>query len=107
MLEQNNSSCAGDDMVIYRSWRVDAVLDLHPPTLWPRELIATVVGVTVAEVAVIEEVVADADKNDIEPLGRRAQRSRHCPSGSHPRQNLSRSCLSGREYLRDSLRMVS
>jgi hypothetical protein len=57
MFEQNNRSWAGDDAVIYRSWRIDAVLDLHPPALWLRELVAVIVGVTV-----VEEVVTDADE---------------------------------------------
>jgi hypothetical protein len=57
MFEQNNRSWAGDDAVIYRSWRVGAVCDLHPLALCPRELVAIVVGVTV-----IEELVADADE---------------------------------------------
>jgi hypothetical protein len=57
MFGQNNRSWAGDDVVIYRSWRVGAVRDLHPPALWPRELVAIIVGV-----AVVEEVVADADE---------------------------------------------
>jgi hypothetical protein len=43
--------------VIYRSWCVDAARNLHPLALWPCELLATIVGVTV-----IEEVVADADE---------------------------------------------
>jgi hypothetical protein len=58
MFEQNNRSWAGDDAVIYRSWCVDAVCDLHPPALWPRELLAIVVRVTV-----VTEVVADADES--------------------------------------------
>jgi hypothetical protein len=33
------------------------VHDLHPLTLWPHELVAAVVGV-----AIVEEVVADADE---------------------------------------------
>jgi hypothetical protein len=57
MFEQNNRSWAGDDTVIYRSWHVDTVRDLHPLVLWPRELVAVVVGVTV-----VEKVVADADE---------------------------------------------
>jgi hypothetical protein len=57
VFEQNNRSWARDDAVIYRSWHVDAVRDLHPPALWPRELIAIVIRVTV-----IEEVVTDADE---------------------------------------------
>jgi hypothetical protein len=57
MFEQNNRSWAGDDAVIYRSWRVNVVHDLHPPVLWPRELVAVVV-----EVAIVEEVVVDADE---------------------------------------------
>jgi hypothetical protein len=44
-------------VVIYRSWRVDAVRSLCLPASRPRELIATVVGVPV-----VEEVVADADE---------------------------------------------
>jgi hypothetical protein len=63
VFEQNNRSWAGDDTVIYRSWRVDAVRDLHPPVLWPRELVAIVVGVTV-----VEEVVADADELVLEAI---------------------------------------
>jgi hypothetical protein len=57
MFEQNNRSWAGDEGVIYRSWRVDAVRDLHPPVLWPRELVAIIVGVTI-----VVEVVADANE---------------------------------------------
>jgi hypothetical protein len=57
MFEQNNRSWVGDNIVIYRSWRVDTVRDLYPPALWPREFIAAVVGS-----AVIEEVVVDADE---------------------------------------------
>jgi hypothetical protein len=57
VFEQNNRLWARDDAVIYRSWHVDAVHDLHPLALWPRELIAVIIGVTV-----IEEVVADADE---------------------------------------------
>jgi hypothetical protein len=55
--EQNKRSWAGDEAVIYRSWRVSAVRDLHSLTLWPHELIAVVAGVTV-----VEEVVADAEE---------------------------------------------
>jgi hypothetical protein len=43
--------------MIYRSWRVDAVRSLRPPALWPRELIAAVVGV-----AIVKELVADTDE---------------------------------------------
>jgi hypothetical protein len=57
VFEQNNRLWARDDVVIYRSWHVDAVRDLHPPALWPRELIAVIIRVTV-----VEEVVADADE---------------------------------------------
>jgi hypothetical protein len=57
VFEQNNRLWARDDAVIYRSWHVDAVRDLHPLALWPRELIAVIIGVTV-----VEEVVADADE---------------------------------------------
>jgi hypothetical protein len=57
MFEQNNRSWAESDLVIYRSWHVDAMRDLHPPALWPRELVAAVIGVTV-----VKEVVADADE---------------------------------------------
>jgi hypothetical protein len=57
MFEHNNRSWAGDDVVIYRSWRVSTVRDLHPPALWPHELVATVV-----EVAAVEEVVTNADE---------------------------------------------
>jgi hypothetical protein len=57
MFEQNNRSWAGSDTVIYRSWCVDVVRDLHPPVLWPCELVAIVVGVTV-----VEELVAGADE---------------------------------------------
>jgi hypothetical protein len=57
MFKQNKRSWAGGDAVIYRSWRVSAVRDLHPPVLWPHELIAIIV-----EVAVVEEVVPDADE---------------------------------------------
>jgi hypothetical protein len=57
VFKQNNRSWAGDDAVSYRSWCVDAVRNLHPPALWPRELIAVVV-----EVAVAEELVANADE---------------------------------------------
>jgi hypothetical protein len=51
MFKQNNRSWVGDDVVIYRSWRVSTVHDLHPLALWPREL-----------VAVVKEVVAHADE---------------------------------------------
>jgi hypothetical protein len=57
MFEQNNRSWARDDAVIYLSWRVGAVRDLHPSALWPHELAAVVV-----RVAIVEEVVADADE---------------------------------------------
>jgi hypothetical protein len=57
MFEQNNRSWAGDDAVIYRSWCVGAVHDLHPLASWPCELVAVVVGV-----AVVEEVVTDTDE---------------------------------------------
>jgi hypothetical protein len=57
VFEQNNRSWVEGVAVIYRSWRVDAVRSLLPLALWPCELIATVVGVTI-----VEEVVADTDK---------------------------------------------
>jgi hypothetical protein len=57
IFERNNRSWAGDDGVIYRSWRVDAARDLLPLTLWPRELVAVIIGVTI-----VEEVVTDADE---------------------------------------------
>jgi epoxyqueuosine reductase QueG len=57
MFEQNNRSWAESDLVIYRSWRVDAMHDLHPSALWPRELEAIVV-----RVAIVKEVVADVDE---------------------------------------------
>jgi hypothetical protein len=57
MFEQNNRSWAESDMVIYRTWRVDAMHDLHPSALWPRELEAVIVGV-----AIVKEVVADANE---------------------------------------------
>jgi hypothetical protein len=57
MLEQNNRSWAGDDVVIYQSWCVIAMCNLHPLTLWPRELIVVIVRVTV-----VEEVVTYADE---------------------------------------------
>jgi hypothetical protein len=47
----------GGDAVIYQSWRVDAMRSLYLPMSWPRELVATIVGV-----ATVEEVVADTDK---------------------------------------------
>jgi hypothetical protein len=43
--------------VIYRSWRVNVVRSLRLPVSWPRELVATVIGVTA-----IEEVVVDVDE---------------------------------------------
>jgi hypothetical protein len=43
--------------VIYRPWHVNAVHDLHPPALWPRELVTAIV-----EVIIVEEVVADANE---------------------------------------------
>jgi hypothetical protein len=55
--KQNNRSWTGGDAVIYRSWCVDIVRSLRLPMSWPRELIATVVGVIA-----VEEVVADADE---------------------------------------------
>jgi hypothetical protein len=57
MFEQNNRSWAGDDAVIHQSWCINTVHDLHPPVLWPRELVAVVIGVTV-----VEEVVANDDE---------------------------------------------
>jgi hypothetical protein len=57
MLEENNRSWVGDDTMIYQSWRVDTVRDLHPSVFWPHELVATVIGV-----AIFEEVVADVDE---------------------------------------------
>jgi hypothetical protein len=47
--KQNNRSWVGGDAVIYRSWRVDTVRSLRLPASWPRELIATVIGVTAVE----------------------------------------------------------
>jgi hypothetical protein len=55
--DQNKRSWAGDDVVIYQSWRVGVMRDLHPSALWPRELVAVIVGV-----AVVEEVVSNADE---------------------------------------------
>jgi hypothetical protein len=55
--EQNNRSWAGGDAVIYRSWRVVTMRYHHPPALWPRELIAAIVGVTI-----VEEVVTSTDE---------------------------------------------
>jgi hypothetical protein len=43
--------------VIYRSWRVGPARDHLISALWPCELVAVVV-----EVAVVEEVVADANE---------------------------------------------
>jgi hypothetical protein len=57
MFEQNNRSWAGDDAVIYRSWRVGAMRGLHPLALWPRELVDIIVRVTI-----VDEVVTDADE---------------------------------------------
>jgi hypothetical protein len=57
VFKQNNRSWVGGDAVTYRSWYVNVMRSLCLPVSWPHKLIAVVIGV-----AVIEEVVTDANK---------------------------------------------